>query len=73
MIQALTALYGVVSLCEAFAVNRSRYSEWVPKTGYGNLTEAIHDVTHYIRYYNRVRLYSYNHYQSPEETERLTA
>ena len=52
---------------------RSLKSEWVPKTGYDHLIEATQDVMHYIRYYNYVRLHSYNHYQSPEETERLAA
>jgi putative transposase len=52
---------------------RSLKSEWVPKTGYRNLQEATADLMHYIRYYNRIRLHSYNHYQSPEETERLAA
>lgn len=53
-------------------VFRSLKTEWIPPTGYRNLTEAQADIADYLmRYYNQVRPHSYNGYLTPMESERL--
>ncbi len=53
---------------------RSLKTEWIPKNGYQNFNEAKSDVMRYLTdYYNRIRLHSYNGYQSPVDRERQAA
>ena len=45
-------------------------SEWIPDTGYTSVEEAESDVLRYLtHHYNRVRLHSYNNYQTPVAME----
>ena len=49
---------------------RSLKSEWIPQYGYQNIQEAKADVLRYVnRYYNHVRLHSYNGYKTPVAME----
>lgn len=52
-------------------VFRSLKSEWIPKTGYLNLSDAQADIVDYLmRYYNEERAHSYNGGLPPTESER---
>lgn len=49
-------------------------SEWIPETGYRSVEEAESDVLRYLtHHYNRVRLHSYNNYQTPVVMEERVA
>ena len=50
---------------------RSFKTEWMPKGGYENITEAKQDICDYIwGYYRAVRPHSFNNSLTPLETER---
>lgn len=50
---------------------RSFKTEWMPKGGYENITEAKQDICDYIwGYYQAVRPHSFNNSLTPLETER---
>ena len=50
---------------------RSFKTEWMPKGGYENITEAKQDVCDYIwGYYQTVRPHSFNNYLPPVEKEK---
>ena len=50
---------------------RSFKTEWVPKGGYENITEAKQDICDYIwGYYQTVRPHSFNNYLPPVEKEK---
>jgi putative transposase len=52
-------------------VFRSLKSEWIPKNGYHNLSDAQADIVDYLmRYYNEERPHSYNGGLPPTESER---
>ena len=51
---------------------RSLKTEWVPASGYRNLTEAWKSIVGYIiRYYSKIRPHQYNGGLTPNESERL--
>ena len=50
---------------------RSFKTEWMPKGGYENITEAKIAISNYIwGYYQSVRLHHFNDYLSPLEKEK---
>lgn len=52
-------------------VFRSFKTEWMPKLGYENPSQAEHDILSYIKYYNTKRAHSYNEYLTPIAAEAL--
>ena len=51
---------------------RSLKTEWIPKTGYRNFTEAQQAITSYLAgYYSSNRPHQYNGGLTPNESERL--
>jgi len=52
---------------------RSLKTEWMPKYGYASYEQGEADIQAYIRYYNYLRLHSYNDYLSPSDAEKAAA
>ena len=52
-------------------VFRSFKTEWMPKFGYENQSQAEQDILSYIKYYNTKRAHSYNGYLTPVAAEAL--
>lgn len=51
---------------------RSLKTEWMPKYGYSNFTEAHHSITNYLTgYYSQLRPHQHNKGKTPNEAERL--
>lgn len=48
-------------------------SEWMPRGGYKTAADAEADVLHFLMYYNRTRLHSYNGYLTPLAKEQSAA